>query len=369
MRKTILNIIGSIVILVLALMVFRGMSSGKKAPKKNNQKAVSSVTVQEVVNQTLPLVIESTGPLVAKNRIVISSEVQGVFQRSSKAFKAGESYTQGQVLLQINNAEFAASVQSQRIAFKGLITSILADIKFDYPAYLEAWQSYAKSIQPNQAMAPLPQVEDPGLNNYLNVKNIPTNYYNIKNLETKLAKFVIRAPFNGVLVQANVNPGTLISPGQSLGEFIQIGVYELQLNVNASLLDYLQIDKLVNLEKVEGQGSFKAKVSRINPQVNQATQTAQVFVQVNSRQLKEGEYVMAQIEAEAMEKVITIDRNIIVDNTYVFLEKDGKLVKKQIQVLNSNGSQTMIRGLQDGDRLVNIPLIGAYDGMSVTVRD
>jgi multidrug efflux pump subunit AcrA (membrane-fusion protein) len=368
MRKTILNIVGAILILAAGLLISRKMTSSKKAPSKKGNKSTMSVLVKDVQNQTLPVRITSTGPLIAKDRIIISSEVQGVFTSSSKSFKEGERYVKGQALIRINNAEFAASVSSQRIAFKSLVTSLLADIKFDYPEELGTWESYAASIKPNAVLPKLPSVQSENLGNYLTIKNINSNYYNIKNLETRLFKYTIAAPFSGTLVKASVTPGTLITPGQNLGEFIRPGVYELELNVNASLLSFLEKGKKVKLQSIDGGKKFEGKVSRINQQIDQASQTVQIFVQINNSGLKEGEYLEAIIEAQSVKNVIEVDRNVVFDKNHVFLVENQKLKKVPIDVIYASENSMMIKGLENGSQLVTIPVPGGYDGMSINIR-
>lgn len=368
MRKTILNIVGAVLIIAFGMFISGKMSSSKKAPKKKTDKTTMSVLVTDVQNETLPVQIISTGPLVAKDRIVLSSEVQGIFAPTGKSFKQGDRYSRGQTLVRVNNTEFAASVSAQRIAFKSLITSLLADIKFDYPDQLAKWEEYVRTISSTKRLPKLPESANKNLTNYLTIKNVNSNYYTIKNLEARLGKYNITAPFTGVLVKANVTPGTLITPGQNLGEFVRPGVYELELNVNASLLDFLNVGKRVELKSIDGLETYEGKVSRINQQVNQATQTVKLFVQLANSKLKEGEYLEANIKAQEVNDVIEIDRNIVFDQNHVFLVEDGKLKKVAIQVVHSANSLMMVKGVPNGSKLVISTVPGGYDGMPVSIR-
>ena len=44
-------------------------------------------------------------------------------------------------------------------------------------------------------------------------------------MEATLDKYTIKAPFNVVVTQSNINPGTLVRNGQKLGEFINTYLY------------------------------------------------------------------------------------------------------------------------------------------------
>ena len=356
-------------IIALALGVKKMMESSKKAPDKKTTKTIKSITTTLVSNSSLPIQIQSTGSIMAKDRAVLYSEVQGIFQQTSKPFKDGVRYSNGQALIRINNSEYAASVKSQRINFKSLIIGTLADIQFDYPAELTAWKNYANSISSDNSLPSMPKVTNENFSNYLSGKSIFGNYYTIKNLETRLAKYTITAPFSGVLVEANITPGTLISPGQKLGEFIRTGIYELELNVNASLTDFLKLGKKVTLFNTDKTSTYEGTVSRINSQIDRASQTVKLFVEVRSNELSEGEYLEADINAQNIDNVLEINRNLIVDESYVFLVKDSLLIKQPISIVHSSQNSIIVKGLTDSSELVATPVPGGYEGMKVIVKN
>ncbi|MFK8045699.1 MAG: efflux RND transporter periplasmic adaptor subunit, partial [Crocinitomicaceae bacterium] len=234
MRKIIISLSG---VLVLAIGFFASgaLAKSKEDPEKKTEKTVKLVYVEEVQNSSIPISITTSGSLLARDRMTLFSEVQGVFIPSSKRFKAGERYRKGETLIRINSEEFTANVIAQRSAFRSLITSILPDLRFDYPASFEAWNNYLKSIDIEKRLPELPKPQSEKEESYLTGKSINVTYYNIKNLEARLRKYTISAPYSGVLVDVSINAGALVSPGQKLGEFISPSVFELELNVNANL--------------------------------------------------------------------------------------------------------------------------------------
>jgi membrane fusion protein (multidrug efflux system) len=369
MKKTIQSIIGSILIIVASAAVFGVFSNSKKAPKNNNTTSLKTVITETVVNKSLPIKIKSTGSILAKDRTILYSEVTGIFEQTSKAYKPGVNYNRGQALIHINNTEYAASVKSQRINFQSIIIGTLADIQFDYPLELTIWKNYANSISSDNILPTLPTTTNENFKNYLSVKSIFGTYYTIKNLETRLAKYTITAPFTGVLVSANITPGTLVSPGQKLGEFIKPGVYELELNVNASMTGYLKIGKTVTLFNTSHTKTYEGVVSRINSLIDRASQTVQLFVEIHSNELTEGEYLEADIEAQNVSNVFEIQRSLIVEQTNVFILKDSLLVKQPISIVHANENTVIIRGIEDASQLISTPIPGGYEGMKVASKN
>ena len=132
MRK-IISIALGVLLLVGAFFVAKYLIDNKKRPKPKFDKIVKTVFVEEVKNKDIPIVITTSGNLTAKNKIDLYAEVQGVLKPASKEFKAGTAYRKGENIIRINSDEFYANLQSQKSNFYNSITSIMPDIRLDYP--------------------------------------------------------------------------------------------------------------------------------------------------------------------------------------------------------------------------------------------
>ena len=366
MRKVYVTLTG-LAILAIGVFSFNLMSASKKAPEKIKGKIVKSVFVKKAKNKNIPISIFTSGSLLAKDRMAIYAEVQGVFMPSSKAFKTGTAYNRGEVLVRINNEEFNASVVAQRSSFKNMVTGILPDIQFDYPNALQVWKSYLGSIDIHKPLPKLPILTSEQEKNYVASKGINTTYYNIKNLETRLRKYSVSAPYKGVLVDALITPGTLVSPGQKLGEFIKAGTYELELNINSTLQDFLKVGKKVSLTNLNKTENYMGKVTRINPQIDRSTQTIKVFVEVVSNELKEGEYLEANIDANKVANAIEIPRTLLNQGNTIYVVKDSVLAIQPVNVVFKGLNTVVVEGVTDGADYLSKPMPGAFEGMSVKI--
>lgn len=366
MRKVII-VVSGLAILGLGVWINGMLANSKKDPEKKTQNKVNSVYVKAAKNEAVPVTIGTSGSVLAKDRMDIYAEVTGVFERGSNSFKPGTSYSAGSTLIRINDDEFRASVVSQRAAFKNAITGILADIRFDYPNSFSMWNDYLNSIDIEKSLPSLPKAKTEQEAHYITGKNISSTYYSIKNLETRLNKYRIVAPYSGVLVSAEVTPGTLVNPGQKLGEFIKPGVYELELNVNSTLKDLLVLGKEVNLTNIDKSKSWVGKVARINPQVNTSSQTVQIFVEVKANDLNQGEFVEADIDAQDVVNAIEVSRNLLVNNESVYVVKDNQLRLLPVTIVYNKENSVIIQGVEDGTQLLSKPFPGSYEGMNVTI--
>lgn len=366
MRKVIIVVAG-IVVLGLAFLISNYLKNSKKVPEQKVTKVEKTVFVKEVKNGNVAINISANGNLVAKNKVDIYSEVQGVLQTTGKDFRVGVSYKKGQTLLKINNQEFYASIQSQRSSLQNLIASIMPDMRLDYPDSFESWNAYLKNFDINKTVQPLPVPKSDKEKYFITGRNIYTTFYTIKNLEARLGKYNIRAPFNGVLTEALVTNGTLVRSGQKMGEFIDNSVFELALSVNGGLVDVLEVGKLVALHNLEKTKVWKGKVSRINGKIDQASQTVQVFIEVKGKDLREGMYLEANVPVKSEKEAIEINRKLLVENKAVYVVRNNVLDLVEINPVHFNENTVVIKGLANGEELVNKPVAGAYAGMPVKI--
>jgi len=365
-RKIILAVLG-ILLIVSAVFAAKAIIDSKEQPEPNLQKTVKTVFVDTIQNSTISINIPANGNLVAKRRVELYAEVQGVFRYSSKAFKPGQAYQRGQTLLKIDAAEYEASVQSAKSDLYNQITAIMPDLRLDYPDIFQKWQEYLNNFDVNSPVSPLPEPANDKERYFINGRGINTAYFNIKNLEQRLVKYRITAPFSGVLTEALVTEGTLIRNGQKLGEFIDPDIYELQVSIAKEYTDLLRIDEKVSLTNNNGTKTYKGKVSRINAKIDQATQTVNVFIEVKNSSLKEGMYLQANLDAKEEQNAIEIDRSLVNDRNEIFAVNDSILKSIEVSPVYFSDDKVVIKGVPDGEVILTRQVSGAYNGMRVKI--
>ncbi|MFD1063257.1 efflux RND transporter periplasmic adaptor subunit [Winogradskyella litorisediminis] len=367
MRKFALFAIGVVIIIAALLGAYLIIKSNTKV-KPEVTKVVKTIFVDTVKNKTVPITIPANGTLVAKNRLELFAEVQGVFQNSSNVFKPGQKFGKGQLLLGINSSEYYASVQSAKSELYNLITSIMPDLRLDYPETFPSWNNYLKNFKIDKSIAPLPESTNEKANYFITGRGIYSAYYNVKNLEQRLSKYRIYAPYSGILTEALVTKGTLVRPGQKLGEFIDTSVYELELSISKNFSDLLKIGENVKLSSQNNQRDFTGKVSRINGKIDQNTQTVTVFVEVKADNLKEGMFLEAQLNAKDIENAYRISRKLLIDQSEIFIVRDSVLDIMTVNPVHFSSKSVVVKGIPDNTVILSRSVPGAYAGMLVKVN-
>lgn len=367
MRKAIIIAVG-IIIIFAGIKGAQMMGEPKEKPSRKKADKLTTVFTDKVVLSSIPVFIESTGVLEAIERLELYSEVQGIMLPDGGKFKEGVSFGKGEILVAIRSNDIQAQLVAQRSSFQRMLTAVMPDLKLDYPKEFTTWSAYLNSISVNKTLPELPKVTPDQLKLFLTGRSIYSEYYNIKNAEINLSKFNIRAPYDGILIEANVDPGTVIRQGQNLGVFIKPNNYELEVAISSDLVDKIDIGQKAELsfdkyfDKV-----WDGKVSRINRTVNTESQLSSVFVKINSGDLKNGMFIHTKIHASDVNDAIEISRSALFDEDKVFLVKDDLLIEKPVKIRHQSKNTAIITGLKNGDVFLNKIPPGAFAGMKVSI--
>ncbi len=368
MRKIIFTVLG-IVLIVLSIFLAKMIVDNKKTFKPRAQKVVKTVFTEVVENGTVPIIVSANGNLSAKQRVELYAEVQGVFRKDGKLFKEGQTYSRGETIIRINAEEYAASVQSAKSNLYNDLTSIMPDLRLDYPSIYPKWQSYLNSFDIAKSVPSLPEMPTENERFFISGRGILTSYYNVKNLEQRLSKYRISAPFTGVLAEALVTEGTLVRSGQKLGEFINPDVYELEVSISKTYSDLLKVGEAVELVNLDDNKTYIGKVARINGRVDQASQTIKAYIEVSNKDLKEGMYLEANLDAKKEENAIEIDRSLLLEGNKIFVVRDSVLDLIDVKPVYFSDKRVVLKDVPEGLTIMSKPLIGAYTGMSVKIYE
>lgn len=367
MRKIILSVLG-VLLIFAAILLAKYMIDNKQKPRPRFKKTTKTVFVEKVINKEIPIVIKASGNLVAKNKIELFSEVQGVLHIANKEFKSGVNFSKNETLLNINSDEFYASLQSQKSNLINNITAIMPDIRLDFPKEFTKWQTYLNSFDLNKTTPELPSFSSNKEKYFVSGKGITTGYFNIKNLEVRLKKYTIKAPYSGILTETFVSEGTLVRAGQKLGEFIDPSVFEMEVSINAAFADLLKIGNNVTLTNLERTKTYTGKVIRVNGKVDLASQTIKVFIEIAHKDLKDGMYLEANLVAKSEQNAIEISRKLLINNNSIYTVKDTILKLIKVNPVYFNTATVVVKGLPNNTAILTQPVPGSFDGMVVKVQ-
>lgn len=361
--KILRYIIIGILLIVVAVIGSNIIMKFKQVPEAFTPDEVEKVvSVEKVSLENLKSEIQLLGIINSANKIELFAEQSGILKNNH--FKEGKFFKQGEIILDIDGDEFNQNVKAQKGELIMRVSQLIPDIKIDFPEEFTTWENFLNQIDLHKKLPTIPSLNNPKLKRFVAGKGLLNLYYSIEGLEKKLAKFTIEAPFDGVITEVNVQKGTLVRVGQKLGEFIAVNSYELESEVSVNDLQYLKIGTSLNFKQNNVLQAWKGEIVRINSKIDPKTQRIKVYAQVNGEGIKDGMYVSAFTEGIVWEDVFAVNRQLV-QNGKIYVVEKNQLKLKDIQVLFENESQTIVKGLNNGDLVLQNNLKGLYEGMVV----
>ena len=313
------------------------------------------------------------GRVEAMYKMDLISEVTGTLLMGSREFREGMAFAAGEVILAMDDTEARLALIAQRSQFLQLLSGHLADLQMDFDGSSEVWTGYVKSIDVDETLPPLPEAASDRERLFLSNRGIVSNYHSIRSAEEKCSKFQVRAPFDGIVVLANVQPGALVRAGQMAGKFVGEGNYEVKTAVHARYLSTIQRRDSVQFYDEEGKTVATGTVHRIAGNVDSSTQSASVFCRIKPvrgavNALRDGRFLTGTIESAPLENSFQLPLAWMHDESHVFEVVEGRLKEREIEVLFRSRSHAIARGLESGVVVLSESLTNAFEGMIVRTK-
>ena len=176
---------------------------------------------------------------------------------------------------------------------------------------------------------------------------------------TNLDNCVVRAPISGYITAKNVTMGQMASPGIELFGIKNSDMADVELNVTDSVISKITEDtKAVISVKSAGLKKIKGSVTVVSKAKNDQTGmfTVKVAIPNKDGKIKIGMLADVSLIVDKAKNALAIDNNAIINKNgknFVYVAKDGKAVKKEVEPGISNGEITEItKGLKKGDKVI-----------------
>ncbi|MBD3179808.1 MAG: efflux RND transporter periplasmic adaptor subunit [Candidatus Latescibacteria bacterium] len=357
-------------IIIIAGIILSAVLTSQKEPVGRRSRPGNVPETRTIISEKSDIraTVTLSGPLTALDRIDVYAEVSGVLQPTGKRFKPGNSFEKGETLVLIDDSVYRNNLLAQKSSLLNQLTVLLPDLSIDFPPSADKWKSYLKSFRLEKPLPPLPEAGSEKERYYIASHNIYNLYYTIKSMESTLAKYRIRAPYDGVVTSSNINPGTLVRQGQKMGEFISTDQYEMRGSADPEVAELLSVGMPAEMTCYDLPGNFRGTISRINSVIDRNTQTVEVFITTGDSRLREGLYMNASIQSRILEDVTVVPGKAMAGMGQVWILNDSTLHRADVKVIAVQEEEVIIRGLDEGTMIVTEPPAKAYEGMTLKQR-
>ena len=317
--------------------------------------------------QTYGAAIQGLGRVSSSQAVSVTSEVQGALQAGEIILKKGSSFSKGQLLFRVNSSDAALLLAARKSTYLTLLANILPDLKVDYPDHYEVWKLFFDNIDIEEQLPPIPPLIDSKLKTFLAAKNVLGEYYSIRADQVRLAKYSTRAPFNGTVVDAFSDVGSIVNPGSPVINIINNGALEVECQIKPDESRLVRIGANVQLSDEKGK-VWKGKVMRKGQYLNPNTQSIPVFVELagKAKDVYNGMYLSTSIESDSIPNVFEVPRSALLGNqSQIYVVQDSLLSTRDIDIVLLKEETVLIGGLTDDEMVVVEPIINPREGMKV----
>jgi len=364
-------IIIPIAILLGGFLLMQFLMSFKQDPPEQNRQIKAKIVDAQVVELSdVTSQITGYGRVTSAQPVILISEVNGILTSGSIPFRPAQNFKKGDVLIKVDDRQIRLDINSAKSDLLNALSTVLPEIKVDFPDDFNTWQNYFNSITSDRKLDPLPDIKNQKIKLFLSRFNVYKLFYQIRNLEIQLEKHFFVAPFNGSIITAELNAGSTIRVGARLGEIINLDDLEIEVPLPVQDIEWIDTNESVMFSSAEVSGTWQGKVKRIGKNIDTRTQTVQVFINVKDSKksgLFNGAFLKAEIPGKLIKNAISVPRKLIYDKQYVYLIKNGELDYHQINVARREMDNVIVNnGLMTDDTLVTEVLQGVAKGMPAT---
>ena len=345
--------VAAAIVFTIVIIGFIFPNVGEGTDGNGIQEPERRVTVVQYQPTDIVSDIEITGRVVATNRIVLLSEVQGRFSNGTHPFRTGIRFSEGDTLAKIDDTEQRLALISQRSQFLTSLSGVLSTLKLDYPDIYGAWADYTDQFDPESPLEELPDIENRQARLFLTSRGIYEQFYAIQSAQERLNKFTIVAPFDGELQEADLDPGALVQPGVRLGVFTG-REYELESYISLSDLPFISTGDDVALASEVLDQEYRGTITRIGSAVDNSTQALPLFVGLNDSSLKDGQYLEGTISGRTLQDAVELSRNLLTRDNTVLIVEDGVATHKEVEPLLFKKETVIVSGLTASDRVIEL---------------
>ena len=368
-----LIVLGVLAVLAASLGLQHLFSSKKTLPRQlSREKQDVFVNAQPVIYGTVMAEVIASGRVNSQAEVDLSSEVQGRLLQGDILFKKGQSFKAGQTMMKVFNEDISLQLKARKSGFLTSLANVLPDLMIDYPEAYPYWFSFFNAIDIETSLPPLPVMQTDKEKVFLASRGILAEYYALRADESRLSRYEIKAPFDGVLTDVFLEVGAVSNPGGRLASMIRTDMLEVEVPVDFREAVSIPLGNSVRLKMKESGAEWRGMVSRKSAFVDPSTQSVPLFVRVTegaNQPLFQGQYLEVVFENVMYENAFLIDRKAVFNQDKVHTVEDSLLKIRQVDIVHIGAAELVIRGLPDSSWVVTEPLINVSENAVVKILE
>jgi RND family efflux transporter MFP subunit len=377
---------------ILLLVLGGGAAAGWQWFRRERPLEVQTATVSERSAGAQASVLNATGYVTARRRATVSSKVTGkVIEVNGEE---GMAVREGQILARLDDATARAALALAEAQVAASRQQVLEnEVRLD-----EAKVTYGRlsklvkdgNVTQADVDAAKANVDSIAARIQALGRQVTVTERQLELQQTDLDNMTIRAPFSGIAISKDAQPGEMVSPVSAGGGFTRTGIctivdmksLEVEVDVNESYLNRVKDGQRVTAV-LDAYPDFQIPAHVITVVPTADRQKATVLVRIGFEKLDPrilpdmGVKVTFLREADGAEPAASAQPVTLVPKgairtvgtgTFVFVLNGDIVERRAVQLGGTDGDRVEVRaGLRAGDRVVMSPPDALADGGKVVV--
>ena len=337
-----------------------------------------------VKRQSYQVEVRTQGTVQPRTVSTLIPEVSGRIVSVSANLRAGEFFTEGEVLVEIDARQYQAEVQIEQ-ANVTQARARLAEEKARAAQATREWKRLGESGQPDALVLRKPQLASARA-------AVSGAQARLTQSKLDLERARITAPYDGRVLEKNVDRGQYVNSGNVLARIYAVDYVEVRLPLSDRQLQYVEVPEVyrsqvpsarvpgpqVTLSATLGnqRHAWRGRLVRAEGAIDTRTRQLYVIAQIDDPYghgpdgrvpLKIGQFVEAAIQGRELDSVFVIPRGILrAGDTVLVIDKESRLRSRQVEVIWADDDNAVVAsGLHDGELVVTTALGEGLDGTQV----
>jgi RND family efflux transporter MFP subunit len=344
----------AIVTTALAVVVIAGAAAYHRLERNRElgrqrevkQAGIVAVTVAAVEPRDFLGAVPFTGTLLAVNRAELKAEVSGRVTRVT--VQEGDRVAAGEVLCAQDEDELLLAVQSA--------DAQLAQARIQAQQSERDNERYQALLVKHSVTKQSAQQAETAYN--ANRAAVAAAESNLGLARTRLRKARTTAPFAGEVAKRAVQPGEVLSPGQTAFELVDNRKLEIMADLTAESIPKVKVGMKVAFRVAGYDQPFAATLTQVSPTVQADGRTLRVRLEVpnGDGRLKGGLFAEGVIQTDSHASLPAVPARLVtarVGSADVFVAENGTARARRVQVGPEQDGWRPVEGLAPGTLVID----------------
>lgn len=340
------------------------------------------VQVLTVERESVRFTVTSQGIVEPRIQTTIVSDVTGHIADVSPLLESGGFFKKDDILARIDPRNYETALKRAEADLAKARTKVQTESALASQA-LENWQSL-NSLSAGQDSPSDLTLRKPQLAEVL--AEMDLTKASLQKAEDDLDRTIIRAPYDGMIVEKLADLGQFVNTGTQIAKAISIELAEVRLPLSMRDFQYLDLEHLsrdrivpVTLKADVGTNepaTWNATIVRSEGIIDPTSRVVYVVAQIaepyevnetNSQPLLIGTFVSAEITGREAGEIITLPRHAIYDgNTAWVVNEEDQIFPRELEIIRSDRNVAYISsGIEAGDKVCVTPMDQPIPGTKV----